>query len=89
MLVLYCDSPAFLVEIVLVLLALEAMPTMSYLNKALSLVNFNFGLGLDFWRVTFRKHLIWGMYIARSILSSFPYYMWHSHVEKEHYSIFN
>ena len=40
MLVLYCDPPAFSLEIVLVLLALEAMPTMSYLNEALSLVNF-------------------------------------------------
>ena len=39
-LVLYCDLPAFSVEIVLALLALKATPTMNYLNRVLSLVNF-------------------------------------------------
>ena len=70
MLVLYCDPPAFSVKIMLVAVALKATPTMSYLNKALSLVNFQVRFGFGFLAGDFPKTSYTGTYIARWILTS-------------------
>ena len=63
--VLYCDSPAFSVEIVLMLLALEATPTMKHSHWWISGWVWVWISG-----VWLRKYLIRGTYIACLILSS-------------------